>query len=122
VFEGVALGVRHVLESLEDWHGSAVTAVRVVGGSTRNDLWTQIKADVLQRPVVAFECEETSAVGAALLAGLGAGTYESFEQVARLARDRCTGKTVAPRARLAEMYDGRYQVYQALYPATRELL
>ena len=54
------------------------TAVRVIGGMTRNPLYLRIKASVLGRPITVIELPDAVAMGAALLAGIGAGVYRDL--------------------------------------------
>jgi len=121
VFEGTAFGLRQVLESLEEMIGRQVGEIRLVGGATRNAFWNQVKSDVLQKPLAILEFQETSSLGAALLAGVGAGFYDSFEAAAAVARSSCRVEVVEPNARMAQDYGRLYDVYCRLYPATRDL-
>jgi xylulokinase len=74
VMEGVVFSLRRVLGVFREL-GIQPKRVVTMGGGARSALWCQIMADVLQTPVVRLEVEEQSAVGAAILAGLGAGVY-----------------------------------------------
>jgi xylulokinase len=65
-----------------------LAAVRVIGGLTRNPLYLRIKASVGGRPITVVELPDAVAVGAALLAGVGAGVYGSLaEAQARMHRE-----------------------------------
>jgi xylulokinase len=55
--------------------GNRVDEVRTTGGGAQSALWSQIKADIYQKPVVTFQVFEGSVLGAAILAGVGAGVY-----------------------------------------------
>jgi glycerol kinase len=59
-----------------------VTEVRADGGAARNDLLMQFQADLLGVPVLRPEVTETTALGAAYLAGLAVGFWESTEEIA----------------------------------------
>lgn len=80
--ESIALQTRDVLEAMESESGIAFPELRVDGGATRNDLLMQIQADVLGRPVLRPAVTETTALGAAYLAGLGVGLWKDTNQVA----------------------------------------
>jgi xylulokinase len=94
--------------------GLADREIRVVGGGARSELWLQIKADVTGRPVRPVLAGEPTALGAAILAGLAAGTFrDTADAVAR---------TVTPSVRVHEpderaraVYEERYAQYRALY-------
>jgi sugar (pentulose or hexulose) kinase len=108
--EGVAFGVRARLETLERASAKA-TELRVSGGGARIALWNQIKADVTGTPVVCVPGDST-AVGAAMLAGLGAGIYRDVgEAVAHAYRP---GPVAEPDPRHRGLYDEMYGRYLAL--------
>ena len=78
--EGVAFLNRIVLGRAETAAGLAVDEVRLGGGAARIAAWAQIKADVLERPVVTVTAEEPGVLGAAIAAFVGLGTFESLEE------------------------------------------
>lgn len=84
--EAIALSVADVVGCMEQDAGLALTTLRVDGGASANDLLLQFQADVLgiavERPVVL----ETTALGAALLAGLACGFYGNAQAVAEARR------------------------------------
>jgi len=121
VLEGTAFALRQVVESLESVVGSPVAELRAVGGGTKNALWNQIKADVLRKRLAVLEFQETSALGAALLAALGVGLHESFAGAAGAARSCNRAHAVEPDAARAAAYDELYAHFARLYPATREI-
>jgi len=122
VFEGTALGLRDVIMCLEEMRGRPVTEIRAVGGGTQNDLWNQIKADVLQKPLDVLDFQETGSLGAALLAGIGTNIYSSFQEASGVARKMTKIKRIEPNPRLREVYDELFSIYRKLYPQTREIL
>ena len=63
--------------------GTTLSELRVDGGATANDLLMQIQADVLGVPVVRPQVLETTALGAAYLAGLAVGYWKSDDDIAR---------------------------------------
>ncbi len=80
--EAIAFQVADLLDVMHaDLPEMAIGALRVDGGAARNDLLLQMQADLLQRPVLRPAITETPALGAALLAGLGAGVYGSAGEV-----------------------------------------
>lgn len=64
-----------------DAGGAPLTELRVDGGASVNNLLMQFQADLLGIPVVRPECVETTALGAAFLAGLSCGMYQSTEEL-----------------------------------------
>ena len=90
VVEGLAyLGAR-MFEILETGRPGPAPALIMTGGATRGRITGQLKADMLNRTVYVHKLSELSAVGAALLAGVGAGYFEGLEQAAALFRNRVT--------------------------------
>jgi glycerol kinase len=73
--EAIAFQTRDVIDAMTADSGISLTSLRVDGGAARNDLLMQIQADILGVPVIRPQNVETTAVGAAFLAGLGCGLW-----------------------------------------------
>ena len=87
--EGIAFQVADVLEVMKQDSGIAMNELRVDGGACANDLLMQFQADILQVPVVRPKVIETTALGAAYLAGLAVGFWKDrAESRARWQVDR----------------------------------
>ena len=121
VLEGTAFALRQVIECLETIMGAPVGEIRAVGGGTRNALWNQIKADVLRKRLAVLDFQETSSLGAALLAALGVGTHKTLTDAAAAARSCSHARIVEPSAPRATQYDRLYESFVRLYPATKAL-
>lgn len=80
--DGIAWQVTDVLEAMTADAGIALAELRVDGGASADDLLLQIQADCLGVPLVRPRLLESTAFGAALLAGLGAGVYANREEAA----------------------------------------
>jgi glycerol kinase len=80
--EAIAFQTRDVTTAMSADSGIPLTSLRVDGGAARNDLLLQIQADVLGVPVIRPENVETTAVGAAFLAGLGQGLWPDQSSLA----------------------------------------
>jgi xylulokinase len=116
VYEGVAFSMRHVLERCESAWGFAAHSLTVCGGGAVSDFWNQLKADVLNRPVLATAAE-AACLGAALLAAVSCGLHGSLADAAgALVRPRLQYE---PRLKLAAQYEQAFRVYKDLYPALR---
>jgi glycerol kinase len=81
--ERIALSVFDLAEAMRVESGQPFRDFKVDGGACRNDLLMQVQADLLGVPVVRPRVIETTAVGAALLAGLAVGVWASREDVRR---------------------------------------
>jgi glycerol kinase len=84
--ESIALQTLDVVELMERESGTQMPELRVDGGAVANDLLMQMQADVLQRPVVRCATAETTALGAAYLAGLAVGFWKDLDEIARVWR------------------------------------
>ena len=86
--------------------GAAVAELRVDGGACVNDLLMQFQADLLGIPVVRPKIIETTALGAAYLAGLAVGTYKSLDELAAQWQVERRFLPTLPRERAAELMAG----------------
>lgn len=113
VLEGVAFSARLAFGALEKSAGLTPSVVHIGGGGSRSDLWCQIRADALGYELKRLAIPDAAAVGAAILAGLGAGLASSLtESVDRLVR---FDRTFTPDAALKPYYDAKFEKYNALY-------
>ncbi|MHB1698872.1 MAG: glycerol kinase GlpK [Acidobacteriaceae bacterium] len=80
--EGIALQVTDILAAMEADSGIAIPELRVDGGASENALLMQMQADFLGVPVVRSASSESTALGAAFLAGIGCGYWRSIEELA----------------------------------------
>jgi len=102
--ESIAYQSREVLDAAMADAGLALPELRVDGGATANDLLMQFQADILDKPVVRPVVKETTALGAAYLAGLAVGYWSSREEIAR---NWAVGRRFLPsmgRSRREELY------------------
>ncbi len=114
--EGIAFGIRQTLEVVDEVVGRPQPPVGVFGGGSRSPLWLQIRANVLGEPVLGIELPEAVAVGAALLAGVGAGVYRNAREAAG-AVTRAT-RLYPPDPEESARYEEWYREgYLRLYPA-----
>lgn len=79
--ESIAYQVNDVLMAMQEDSGMPITALRVDGGACDNDFLMQFQADILNTSVVRPYCIETTAMGAAYLAGLAVGYWRSKEEI-----------------------------------------
>lgn len=79
--ESIALQTSDLLSAMQSDAGVALQELRVDGGAARSDLLLQLQADLEQTCVVRPQCIETTAMGAAYLAGLAVGFWNSLDDI-----------------------------------------
>jgi len=115
VMEGVAFGLRDSVELMAA--EMELGEVRVSGGGASSDLWLRIIADVIGLPVRVVGTAESAAHGAAMLAAVGAGAFDSVAEACEAAVE--LGGITEPGPD-AGIYTDVYGVYRDLYPVLRE--
>jgi glycerol kinase len=104
--ESIALQSADVLDAMQKDAGITLSELRVDGGATANDLLMQIQADVLGVPVVRPKVLETTALGAAYLAGLATGYWRDVDDLRANWRVDRRFEPSLPRERIAELRAG----------------
>ena len=113
VLEGVAFGLRDSLEVARSL-GIRIDSSRICGGGAKSPLWRQIIAAVMNVKLEIIESEEGPGYGAAILAAVGCGTFESVESACeKLVK---VIDTVEPDSVLVQKYEEKYQKFKQLYP------
>lgn len=97
--ESIAYQVSDVLSAMEADSGNKITSLQVDGGASANDFLMQTQADIINTPVQRPDCVESTAMGAAYLAGLAVGYWSSMEDIAK---NRRRGKRFEPNISEAE--------------------
>jgi xylulokinase len=114
ILEGLTYELRLNLDLLRAG-GVRIDVLRAIGGGARSRLWLQLKADVTGIPVVAPRITEAAGLGAAILAGVGAGVLPSASDAATRFLD--LADRYEPDARRHAAYSHLYDLYRELYPA-----
>lgn len=117
--EAAAYVVRGHLDIITGLTGSQVTELTFSGGAAKGALWPQIIADVLGLPVNVPAVTESSALGAALCAGQGAGLYASLTELEPELRKRAA--TFEPDPAAVSAYHDGYAAWRQIYPRMLEL-
>lgn len=119
IIEGLCMQARMIINMQEELSDTEIKNICVVGGSSKNRLWQQLKANITQKNVeLCFEPEAT-ALGAAMLAAIGDGTYNSIEEVSDLLT--ANNEIVTPDEKLAHYYDPFYELYKNGYDELEKL-
>jgi xylulokinase len=110
--EATCFSLRHNLAWVEEHLSVAVDRVRALGGAVRNPVWVQLKADLTGREIEVIDLPEAAALGAAVLAGVGAGVYPSHAAGAEAVAP--SGTIVRPDPESESAYRGLYDVWRRL--------
>ena len=117
VMEGVAYSLKDTFTIFDEMQ-IPVTSIRLGGGGARSPLWRQIQADAYAHEAEIVAAEEGAAYGAAILAGVGAGAWNSVDEacdkVVRVAT------RVAPNQANSTTMQRSYRTYRNIYPALRQ--
>lgn len=118
ILEGVAFSLRDTFTIFQELT-VPVDRIRLGGGGARSRLWRQIQADVYRHTVEVPAVQEGAAYGAAILAGVGAGNWNSVESacdaVVRITEE------IHPNPRDATALDQAYRRYRKIYPALQQI-
>lgn len=117
--EGVAYSLRHNLEIVQT-AGVPVTELRSMGGAANSWIWTQIKADVTGKRIRVPASDTATTLGAVLLAGVGVGVYQSFEE----AVEKTVGckRVHEPNQEHKMFYQQGYEEYLEIYESLKTLM
>jgi glycerol kinase len=104
--EAIAYQVRDVVEAMERDSGTQLSELRVDGGASANNFLLQFQADILGRTVVRPACVETTALGAAYLAGLAVGFWKDRDDVTNNWQEERRFEPQMPEDQREELYAG----------------
>lgn len=118
IIEGLCFEMHSIICRIQEISGRDIHSIYAIGGAARSDFWLQTKADVTGIKVKHREVHEAAALGAAMLAGLGAGIYASPEDAVE--KVSFPEKVYVPNPENHKMY---MQIYEKLnrqiYPALK---
>lgn len=118
VFEGVAYNSRWLLGYVEGLIGRRVEAVNMVGGGAKSDIWCQIHADVMDRPIRQMRDPiEVNVRGAALLASAALGFIRYDDIASRVP----VAKTYTPNPENRKIYDELFREFTAIYASNKKI-
>ncbi|HEU5057813.1 MAG TPA: FGGY family carbohydrate kinase [Kofleriaceae bacterium] len=118
LLEGCAFAMRDVIDRLDEL-GVPTGSVVLIGGGSKSRVWSQIRADLLGRPVAVSQVPDACPLGAALLAAAAAGAIPDLAAAAD--RAEAARRTVDPDLGRRAAYDDAYRRYRDLFTALRPL-
>ena len=116
VLEGVAFAIRDSFEVAKSL-GIDIKSTKICGGGAKSPLWRKIVANVLGIDVCVLKAEEGPALGAAMLAAVGTGKYDSVKAAAEAIVE--VVDVVKPDADIVARYEKKYQQFKKIYPALK---
>jgi xylulokinase len=116
IMEGIVFYVKEMIDGL-DSTGIAMQDLRAGGGGSKSDAWLQICADILGKPVIRAKVGEAGCLGAAILAGVGTGTFSSLERGVDAMVG--LGGRFEPEPANVRRYAERYEQYSSLWSLLR---
>jgi len=119
IMEGVTYEMLLNIEILEE-AGIRIDMLRATGGGASSKTWLQIKADILNRPIVSLGNCEAGTVGSVMLTGVASGAFADLRSAGSLIIDE--GETFYPDPARRDIYSGLYAKYRLLYGAIRPLV
>ena len=119
IMEGCAYALLHNLETAEE-AGVSVSVLNSMGGAANSEVWTQIKADVTGKPIQVPASDTATALGAAILAGVGIGVYSDFQQAVEQTIQ--IKRIHYPNQDNYHTYQIGYRLYRELYERLKDLM
>lgn len=118
VFEGVTFALRDSLEVARSL-GIKIEKTMICGGGAKSPLWKRLVANILNVEVEVPVGEEGPGFGAAILAAVGCGEYESVEKATKSIIK--IKEKIKPEADLVVKYEEKYQKFKKIYPALKDV-
>ena len=119
IMEGVTYEIMINVERLESF-GIKPAKLFATGGGASSDVWLQIKADILNRPVTAILAKEAGACGTCMMTGVAIGAYKDLYAAKEVfVKEK---KTFLPNPDNAEKYRKYYKVYKNIYDVIRPII
>lgn len=104
--QGIAYQVRDILDAMQEDTNIKIPVLKVDGGATNNDYLMQFQADILDTPVQRAGDLETTALGAAFLAGLAVGYWQDLEELKQIIKDGKRFDVQMDKQKRDQLYDG----------------
>jgi xylulokinase len=119
IIEGLGYQFLEILNGLETGLNTRAEKIVAIGGAIKNQLWMQIKADVVGKSIEVPDIEDATPLGAAILAGIGVGIYEDEQDAYN--RVYRPGRVYEPSPEVVPKYAEGFKIYRQLYPALKQV-
>mgnify|MGYP001329427616 CR=1 FL=1 len=117
VLESVSFGFMHHLEILKE-NNIKINNILASDGGSKSELWMQITANIIQKPIKIYKNIEGSYLGAAFVSAKTVGLYKNWEDINKLSGDF---KIIQPQKKLRDHYKKKYIIYRKLYENLKDL-
>ena len=118
LMEGVTYEIMINIEQLELF-GINPQRLYATGGGAASEVWLQIKADILNKPVTSLDAKEVGACGTCMLAGVAVGVYESLDEAKKYFVKE--NRTFYPNADNSKEYSRLYNAYKKIYTSVKDI-
>ncbi|OLP63017.1 Xylulose kinase [Bacillus pumilus] len=118
VLEGITFSLNESIVLFRQ-AGKRIDSIVSIGGGARSQTWLQMQADIFQAEVIQLENEQGPALGAAMLAAVGCGWFQSLETCADQFIHQAT--VYKPNQQHVDIYDHLFRLYQRIYTRTRDI-
>ena len=113
IFQGIAHEVALNLDHLESL-GIPIRDIKCVGGGAQSNYWLQVRADLIGKPVTRMKTHDAAVLGAAILAGVGTGVWESYQEA--IGCTVCEDTLFETRQEFHNFYRSQKLLYRKLQP------
>ncbi|MFS0656230.1 xylulokinase [Bacillus sp. 179-C3.3 HS] len=118
VLEGITFSLNESI-ALFRQAGKRIDSIVSIGGGAKSDTWLQMQADIFQAEIIQLEHEQGPALGAAMLAAVGCGWFESLEDCAM--RFIHPVGAYSPNEQHVDRYADLFRLYQSIYAKTKDI-
>lgn len=119
VVEGITFSLKDSQELMDQHAGKQFKKIVSVGGGAKNKDWLQIQADVFNATILTLETEQGPAMGAVMLAAVGANWFPDLQSCAEVFVNY--QNEITPHEETVQQYQKIYALYREIYPATKDL-
>lgn len=119
IMENAAFVTKGNIELVNDLTNTSPESIIFAGGASKSELWCQIVSDVLNKPIKVPVVKESTALGAAICAGVGAKVYNDFDDA--ISKVIKFEKTYYPNHENKVVYEDLYKNWKAIYKNQLEL-
>jgi xylulokinase len=118
VMEGVSFNINWILETLKQ-KGIMPDSLKMQGGATKSRIWAQITAEITGLPVITSRIPDMACIGAAVLAGCGAGIFASPQEGVKVFTS--AEETIEPCKKNVKIYSGLFETYKSKFNILKDI-